>query len=38
MPKSEKGKEGSNYDRQNFYFKPLKSESEKLVMRYEHYT
>lgn len=36
MPKAFRGMEGSNYDRQNFYFKPLKSGSEKLVMRYEH--
>ncbi|MBU5454470.1 protease inhibitor I42 family protein [Caproiciproducens sp. MSJ-32] len=36
IPKSEKDKDGANYDRQNFYFKSLKSGSEKLVMRYEH--
>lgn len=38
LPKSEKGKEGTNYDRQNFYFKPLKSGNEKVVLRYEHQT
>jgi len=38
MPESEKGKEGANYDRQNFYFKPLKSGDEKVVLRYEHQT
>jgi predicted secreted protein len=38
MPKSSKRTTGDNYDRQNFYFKPLKSGSEKLVMRYEPQT
>ncbi|MDF2883900.1 MAG: hypothetical protein K0R54_4465 [Clostridiaceae bacterium] len=38
MSKSSKGTTGENYDRQNFYFKPLKSGNEKLVMRYEHQT
>lgn len=38
LPKSEKGKAGANYDRQNFYFEPLKSGSEKIVLRYEHQT
>lgn len=28
--------EGDNYDRQNFYFKPLKEGSQRIVMRYEH--
>lgn len=36
MPKSEKGKVGLDYDRQNFYFKPLKLGSQKIIMRYEH--
>lgn len=36
MPKSSRNTEGDNYDRQNFYFKPLKSGSQKIVMRYEH--
>ena len=38
MPKSEEGKDGANYDRQNFYFKPIKSGNQKMVMRYEHQT
>lgn len=38
MPKSERGKCGENFNRQNFYFEPLKSGSEKIVMRYEHET
>lgn len=38
MPKSSRNTEGDNYDRQNFYFKPLKSGSQKIVMRYEHQT
>ena len=38
IPRSEKGECGTNYDRQNFYFKPLKSGDEKIVMRYEHET
>lgn len=29
---------GDNYDRQNFYFSPLKTGNEKLVIRYEHQT
>lgn len=37
-PISEWGKKGENYDRQNFYFKPLKSGNEKMIMRYEHQT
>ncbi|MFL0247282.1 hypothetical protein [Candidatus Clostridium stratigraminis] len=36
MPKSEKGKPGLNYNRQNFYFKTLKLGSQKIIMRYEH--
>ena len=35
MPRSEKGKTGINYDRQNFYFKSLKAGSEKIIMKYE---
>lgn len=38
MPRSEKGKCDANYKRQNFYFKPLKSGDEKIVMRLEHKT
>lgn len=38
MPKSERGKCGENFNRKNFYFEPLKSDSEKIVMRYEHET
>lgn len=38
IPDSENGKDGVNYDRQNFYFKPLKSGKQKIVMRYEHQT
>lgn len=38
MPKSSENTDGVNYDRQNFYFKPLKSGSQKIVMRYEHET
>ena len=38
LTKSEKGKDGTNYDRQNFYFKSLKSGNEKVVLRYEHKT
>jgi len=38
MPISEQGKTGANYDRQNFYFKPLKSGNEEVAMRYEHQT
>lgn len=35
VPRSEKGTCGANYDRQNFYFDPLKSGNEKIVLRYE---
>lgn len=38
IPKSEKASTGVNYDRQNFYFKPIKAGNEKVVMRYEHQT
>jgi predicted secreted protein len=38
MPRSERGTVGMNYDRQNFYFKTIKSGNEKVVMRYEHQT
>lgn len=38
MPKAEKGSTGTNYDRQNFYFKPLKQGNQKIVIRYEHQT
>ena len=38
IPRSEKGECGTNYDRQSFYFKTLKSGDEKIVMRYEHVT
>lgn len=38
ISESEKDKTGVSYDRQNFYFKPLKSGAEKIVMRYEHQT
>lgn len=37
-PISEWGYKGIDYDRQNFYFQPLKSGNEKVVMRYEHQT
>lgn len=36
MLKSSKNAEGVNYDRQNFYFNPLKAGNEKITMRYEH--
>ena len=35
-PKSYKGQDGLNYDRQNFYFKSIASGKQELVMRYEH--
>lgn len=35
-PKFEQKSIEINYDRQNFYFNPIKSGNEKLVMRYEH--
>lgn len=38
IPKSEKGNDGTSYDRQNFYFNPIKEGNEKIVMRYEHET
>ncbi|MFD3158775.1 protease inhibitor I42 family protein (plasmid) [Haloimpatiens sp. FM7330] len=38
IPRSKRGKKGISYDRQNFYFKPLKSGNEKIIMRYEHQT
>jgi predicted secreted protein len=38
IPKPERGKNGANYDRQNFYIKPLKSGDEKIAFRYEHET
>lgn len=38
MPKSEKSASGVNYDRQDFYFRPLKAGNEKVVLRYEHQT
>lgn len=37
-PKLQKGQEGMNYDRQNFYFKSIESGNQDLVMRYEHQT
>lgn len=38
LPSSRKDMVGENYDRQNFYFTPLKIGNEKLVLRYEHQT
>lgn len=38
IPKSKNGYDGVNYDRQNFYFKPIKAGNEKIIMRYEHGT
>lgn len=35
---TKKPKPGEDYDRQNLYFKSLKSGNEKLVLRYEHNT
>ena len=35
LPNSLKNTTGSNFDRQNFYFKPIKVGNEKIVMRYE---
>lgn len=37
-PKSEKGKDGVNYDRQNFYYKSIESGNQNLILRYEHQT
>lgn len=37
-PISKRGYTGVNYDRQNFYFEPLKAGNEKIVMKYEHNT
>ncbi|MBC8059477.1 MAG: protease inhibitor I42 family protein [Clostridiaceae bacterium] len=38
LPKSEEHKDGADYARQNFYFKPIKASNQKIVMRYEHKT
>ena len=38
LPKQDWDKCGADYGRQNFFFKPLKSGNEKVVMRYEHQT
>lgn len=36
-PKSERKSMGVSYDRQNFYFKPLKVGNEKVIMKYKNY-
>lgn len=38
LPRSAKGKDGANYDRQNFYFNTVNSGNEKIVLRYEPQT
>lgn len=35
LPNADKGKDGVNYNRQNFYFTPLKAGSEKVFIAYE---
>lgn len=37
-PISERGYKGTSYDRQNLYFKSLKTGNEKIIMKYEHIT
>ncbi|OPJ63787.1 protease inhibitor I42 family protein [Clostridium oryzae] len=37
-PRSQIGEKGTNYDRQDFYFTPLKKESTNMKIRYEHQT
>ncbi|MGO1368824.1 MAG: protease inhibitor I42 family protein [Senegalia sp. (in: firmicutes)] len=36
IPKSDRDKEGTNYDRQNFHFKSLRPENQKIIMKYEN--
>ena len=38
MPRRDWGSTGTSYDRQNFYFKPLKTGKQKIIMKYEHIT
>lgn len=38
LPLEDRHASGASYDRQNFYFKPLKEGNEQVIMRYEHQT